>query len=105
MDRNVVWSKPDYVTLYIYNLYLFFVWETLQVKVKIWKSIVWLKLPRLCGDAVFVEPVPKDVSELKRRITEAEGLITRDAVAEVCEEMACCIDAWRTTRWAHIKFF
>ena len=36
-----------------------------------------------------VEPVLTDVSELERRIIEAEGSITRDALAEVCEEMAC----------------
>jgi len=46
---------------------------------------------------VFVEPMPTDVSELESRITEAEGSITRDALAEVCEEMACHIDAWRAT--------
>jgi len=52
---------------------------------------------RLCGDAVFVELMTTDVSELERRITEAEGSITRDALIEVREEMACYIDAWRAT--------
>ena len=46
---------------------------------------------------MYVEPMTTDVSELERRITEAEGSITRDALVEVCEEMACYIDAWRAT--------
>jgi len=86
------------VTLYICdNVYLVFVWETFQVKVKIRKSIDGFKVARLCGDAVFVEPMTTDVSELERRITEAEGSITRDALVETCEEMACYIDVWRAT--------
>ena len=52
---------------------------------------------------VYVRPIPRDVDELKARITENVATIDNAMLGRVWQELACRIDVCRVTNGAHIK--
>jgi hypothetical protein len=52
---------------------------------------------------VYVPPVPRDIDELKRRISEAAASVTADMLERVCQEMEYRIDVCRVAKGAHIE--
>jgi hypothetical protein len=52
---------------------------------------------------VFVPPLPIDIDDLKRRITEVVAAVTCDILRRVWEELDYRFDIFRVTRGAHIE--
>jgi hypothetical protein len=50
-----------------------------------------------------VPPLPRDIDELKRRISEADASVTADMFEWVWQEMEYRIDICRMTKGAHIE--
>jgi hypothetical protein len=50
-----------------------------------------------------VPPLPRDIDELKRRISEAAASVTADMLERVWQEMEYRIDVCRVTKGAHIE--
>ena len=48
-------------------------------------------------------PIPKDVNELKARITEAVSTIDNAMLERVCQELDYRLDVCRVTNGAHIE--
>jgi hypothetical protein len=54
-------------------------------------------------DLIYVSPLPRDIDELKRRISEAATSVTAEMLERVWQEMEYRIDVFRVTKGAHIE--
>ena len=52
---------------------------------------------------VYVPPLPKDLDELKSRITDAINLVTVDMLQQVYEEFEYRLDVCRASKGGHIE--
>lgn len=58
---------------------------------------------RFVKGLVYVPPLPKDVDELKARITEAVATIDNAVLQRVWQELDYWLDVCRVTSGAHIE--
>jgi hypothetical protein len=53
----------------------------------------------------YVPPLPRDLREVRERITNAVASISMDDLVKVCDELEYRIDVCRVTHGAHIETF
>jgi hypothetical protein len=58
----------------------------------------------MVGRTVYVPPLPRDLADLKARITAAVKNIDAPMLTRVWQELGYRIDVCRVTRGAHIKY-
>lgn len=52
---------------------------------------------------VYVPPLPKDLDELKSRVTEAINLVTVDMLQQIYEDFEYHLDVCRASKGGHIE--